>query len=196
MKKHIFLLLGVFSLGACASFQQQKVVWTGQNFDNYIVSYGIPSSQYTLQNGNTVFSFKKNCAQTNAQEEILITVDTENIIQQTSILASCPTPPPPPQEYYINEPIIEYHPEPAPKPKEIKQEIPAPKPQDSGIVSDPNVSRLLKEGDEILKKVNKSIEQTNITPVKNQKSSQELLKEKLQEVERKNAYKKLARKPL
>ena len=141
MKKNIFLLLSITSLTACATFQQQPAFdWHGQNFDSYVLQYGVPSSRYTLQDGNNVFSFKRNCPQTNTQEEILFTVNTENTIQEIYLTSTCPTVQPPPtvvQPVYVTKYIETPAPKPmpkpqaqiAPKPKPV-QDKPAPKPQD------------------------------------------------------------------
>lgn len=141
MKKNIFLLLSITSLTACATFQQQPAFdWHGQNFDSYVLQYGVPSSRYTLQDGNNVFSFKRNCPQTNTQEEILFTVNTENTIQEIYLTSTCPTVQPPPTVVqpvyvtkYIETPAPKSMPKPqvqiAPKPKPV-QDKPAPKPQD------------------------------------------------------------------
>ncbi len=128
MKKTIFLLLSISTLTACATFQPQPAFdWRGQNFDSYILKYGVPTSQYTLQNGNNVYSFKTNCPDTNAQEELLIIITPDNVIQEISRTSSCPTPPPEPIYYetgYIAPPPA--HDKPMPKPKE--QVAPKPKP--------------------------------------------------------------------
>ena len=90
MKKHIFLFLGIISLTACATFQQQAFDWRGQNFDNYILSRGLPTSKYSLQNGNMVYSFKKACQYDSMQtEEILVTVGEDNLITNISTPTRC-----------------------------------------------------------------------------------------------------------
>ena len=58
MKKQILLMVSILGLCACATWQQQQVDWRGRNFDDYVQSKGVPTSKYSLQNGNTVYSFK------------------------------------------------------------------------------------------------------------------------------------------
>ncbi len=130
MKKNIFLLLSITSLTACATFQQQQTFdWRGQNFDNYVLTYGVPTSQYTLQNGNNVYSFKTNCPDTNAQEELLITINTDNVIENVSLTAACPyVRPEPVQEIYITKYIETPEPRPMPREKISSKPQPAPKP--------------------------------------------------------------------
>ena len=136
MKKNIFLLLCVTTLSACATFQQQAFDWRGQNFDSYVLNYGVPSSQYTLQDGNNVYSFKTNCPDTNAQEEVLIIINSDNVIEEISRTAACPrvyyepAPMPAPEPHYTTKHINTPAPKPAPAKAEPKpQEKPAPKPQ-------------------------------------------------------------------
>ena len=90
MKKHLFLFVSIFGLAACATVQQQ-VDWTGQNFDDFIVKYGVPTSQHTLQNGNIAYSFVKPCAMVQAQQEMLVVVDRNNTISSVSRVSSCPS---------------------------------------------------------------------------------------------------------
>lgn len=136
MKKNIFLLLCVTTLSACATFQQQAFDWRGQNFDSYVLNYGVPSSQYTLQDGNNVYSFKTNCPDTNAQEEVLIIINSDNVIEEISRTAACPkvyyepAPMPAPEPHYTTKHIDTPAPKPAPAKAEPKpQEKPAQKPQ-------------------------------------------------------------------
>ena len=94
MKKSIFLILGICGLTACAGFQTQRPQqsdWSGQNFDHFVVTYGIPTSQHTLQNGNIAYSFVKQCPYTNGQDEIVVVVNQENIINGVSRVGSCPS---------------------------------------------------------------------------------------------------------
>lgn len=92
MKRYSVLFLSIFMLSACATFQRPKVVWPGQNFDNYIAANGVPTSQYTLQNGNTAFSFKKACYYDSAKTgETLVIVGQDNIIVSVSTPTKCPS---------------------------------------------------------------------------------------------------------
>ena len=91
MKKHIFLIVSIFELSACAAFQQQKVDWRGQNFDSYILSKGAPTSQYTSPSGSTIYSFKKTCEyDSRKQGETLVIVGEGNLIQDISAPTKCP----------------------------------------------------------------------------------------------------------
>ena len=88
----ILLLVSSCSFVACATWQQQQVDWTGQNFDDYILSQGMPTSQHTSTNGNTIYSFKKTCEYDRTKEgETLIVVGQDNIIQNISTLTQCPS---------------------------------------------------------------------------------------------------------
>ena len=92
MKKCIILFTSVLLLSACATVQQPKIVWPGQNFDNYVTANGVPTSQYTLQNGNTAFSFKKTCYYDSANTgETLVIVGKDNIIESVSTPTKCPS---------------------------------------------------------------------------------------------------------
>ena len=90
MKKQIFLFLSITTLAACASLQ--PIDWRGQNFDNYVSSKGVPSSQYTLQNGNTIYSYKTTCQYDPMKTgETLITVGPNNLIVNISNTTACPS---------------------------------------------------------------------------------------------------------
>ena len=92
MKKMIILFLGLCSLTACATTRRQPTFdWRGQNFDEYVIKKGVPSSQYTLQNGNTVYSFKERCNYTweAGYMEKSVVVDSNHIIQQISTKNMC-----------------------------------------------------------------------------------------------------------
>lgn len=91
MKKHIFTLFSIFGLCACATMQQQKIDWSNQNFDNFIVKYGTPTSKHTLQSGDIAYSFIKPCSFTQAQEEVVVVVNPENKINSVSRVSSCPS---------------------------------------------------------------------------------------------------------
>lgn len=149
MKKNIFLFLGIISLTACATFQQQAFDWRGQNFDNLVVKYGVPTSQYTLQDESVAYSFVKPCQYTQGQEEVVVVVNTDNTIYDISNVSRCSSPtteiyyteyvnqpiyvsgnrhgktPPPPARHINPKPA----PQPAPKPKPTPAPAPAPKPK-------------------------------------------------------------------
>lgn len=84
MKKHL-LLLALPLLAACAAMQIE-----GKNFDTYIQKYGYPKSQYTLKNGNTLYSYKNRCEDKKNWEEYNVEVTPENIIVQKTYIKSCP----------------------------------------------------------------------------------------------------------
>ncbi len=145
MKKIIFLFLGIISLTACATFQQQAFDWRGQNFDDLVVKYGVPNSQYTLQNESVAYSFVKPCQYTQGQEEVVVVVNTDNTIYDISNVSRCSSPTTEiyyteyisPQPIYVenrhgkNPPParhIEPKPVPAPAPKPKPEPAPTPKP--------------------------------------------------------------------
>lgn len=154
MKKIIFLFLGIISLTACATFQQQAFNWRGQNFDDLVVKYGVPTSQYTLQNESVAYSFIKPCQYTQGQEEVVVVVNTDNTIYDISNVSRCSTPSteiyyteyvnqpiyvsrnghgknPPPARHVAPKPAPapKQKPTPAPKPKPTPAPAPAPKPK-------------------------------------------------------------------
>lgn len=144
MKKHIFLFLGIISLTACATFQQQAFDWRGQNFDDLVVKYGVPTSQYTLQNESVAYSFVKPCQYTQGQEEVVVVVNTDNTIYDISNVSRCSSPTTEiyyteyvsPQPIYVSRnghgknPLPARHvaPKPAPAPKQKPTPAPKPKP--------------------------------------------------------------------
>ena len=143
MKKHIFLFLGIISLTACATFQQQAFDWRGQNFDDLVVKYGVPNSQYTLQNESVAYSFVKPCQYTQGQEEVVVVVNTDNTIYDISNVSRCSTPVTEiyyteyvsPQPIYIKNrhektppPAHHVNPKPDPAPAPAPKPEPAPKP--------------------------------------------------------------------
>lgn len=144
MKKIIFLFLGIISLTACATFQQQAFDWRGQNFDDLVVKYGVPTSQYTLQNESVAYSFVKPCQYTQGQEEVVVVVNTDNTIYDISNVSRCSSPT---TEIYYTEyvspqpicvsrnghgknppPARHVAPKPAPAPKQKPMPAPDPKP--------------------------------------------------------------------
>ncbi len=89
MKKIILTLWVCVLLSACATMKSEN--WVGQNFDSFVIKYGVPSAQYTMQNGSTSYSFKKPCAATQAQEEVTVIVGKDNIVQSTVVQSRCPS---------------------------------------------------------------------------------------------------------
>ena len=131
---------------ACGTFEQQAFNWRGQNFDNLVVKYGVPTSQYTLQDESVAYSFVKPCQYTQGQEEVVVVVNTDNTIYDISNVSRCSSPsteiyyteyvttqpvyvkgnrhkrtPPPP--HHVNP-----KPAPAPAPKPKPAPAPAPRP--------------------------------------------------------------------
>ena len=91
MKKQILLMVSILGLCACATWQQQQVDWRGRNFDDYVQSKGVPTSKYSLQNGNTVYSFKTTCRYANMMGETHVTVGADNLIMSVSTSTKCPS---------------------------------------------------------------------------------------------------------
>ena len=143
MKKLSFLFLGIISLTACATFEQQAFNWRGQNFDNLVVKYGVPTSQYTLQDESVAYSFIKPCQYTQGQEEVVVVVNTDNTIYDISNVSRCSTPSTEIYytEYITTQPIYvsrnshgknpppSHHVDPKPAPKPKPEPTPAPKPK-------------------------------------------------------------------
>ena len=153
MKKHILLFLGIISLTACATFQQQAFDWRGQNFDDLVVKYGVPTSNYTLQNESVAYSFIKPCQYTQGQEEVVVVVNTDNTIYDISNVSRCSSPtteiyyteyvnqpiyvsgnrhgktPPPPARHINPKPAPQPAPKPKPTPAPTPSPAPAPQPQ-------------------------------------------------------------------
>lgn len=144
MKKIIFLFLGIISLTACATFQQQAFDWRGQNFDDLVVKYGVPTSNYTLQNESVAYSFIKPCQYTQGQEEVVVVVNTDNTIYDISNVSRCSSPTTEiyyteyisPQPIYVENrhgknppPARHINPKPAPQPAPKPKPTPAPKPK-------------------------------------------------------------------
>lgn len=92
MKNHLLLFISVFGLAACATMQPQpQFDWTGQNFDNYILKYGVPTTQVALQSGNTAYSFIKQCSYSPGIEETTVMVNPENMIIGITQNNRCPS---------------------------------------------------------------------------------------------------------
>jgi len=90
MKRTIIFLLTCSFLTACASLGTSTSL-VGQSFDSYIIQKGVPSSQYTLQNGNIAYSYKTVCEYDSSKVgETLVVVGTDNLIQSISTPTRCP----------------------------------------------------------------------------------------------------------
>lgn len=77
------LLTGCATLGGTS--------YAGQDFDSYVVSHGIPTSQYTLQDGSIAYSFHETCEYDFSRTgETLVIVGTDNLIQSVSTPTRCP----------------------------------------------------------------------------------------------------------
>jgi len=99
--KNIFLLLLLSCwVTACASSGHvapkksaaRKVdEYIGKNFDEYVMKKGVPSSQYTLQNGNTIYSIRESCGCCYyvGYKEKNVTVDSQRIIRHISTKDVC-----------------------------------------------------------------------------------------------------------
>jgi len=88
MKKFIILPLMVF-ITACATTPFNN--WIGKDFDQFVIKYGTPVSQFKMQNGDMAYSFKRPCPYTPGQEEILVVVSGENIIKGATLQTRCPS---------------------------------------------------------------------------------------------------------
>jgi len=82
MKKLYLLLFSSMMFTGCMTVGQPN--WVGQHLDNYVIKNGAPVSQYTLQNGSTVYSFVRSCLY-----ETLV-VSEDNIIQKQDWGNNCP----------------------------------------------------------------------------------------------------------
>lgn len=90
MKTFFLLLPCVLILSACATFGTYEPI--SYNFDDFVIQYGVPTSQYTLQNGDIAYSFVKQCAYTQAQEEVVVVVGGDNVVNKVSHITRCPSP--------------------------------------------------------------------------------------------------------
>ena len=82
--KKLLVLCALPLLIACAGIQT-----TETNFDAYIQKYGFPKSQYTLKNGNTLYSYKNRCEDKKNWEEYNVEVKPSNIIVQKTYIKTC-----------------------------------------------------------------------------------------------------------
>lgn len=149
MKKVLLLLPYAFTLCACATLGGVGTV--GSNFDDYILRYGVPTSQYTLQNGDTAYSFIKQCPYAQAQEEKVVVVGPDNTISSVSYVTHCPSVPneEPRDSYQAPQP-----PRAQEHPKENREPAPAVTQAPAKVETDPNsaAGKLLAKLDEYDKK--------------------------------------------
>lgn len=62
----------------------------GMDMDDYIKTRGVPTSEYTMTNGNTLYSYKKICDDKRNWEEYNIEVDPQNKIIKRTNVKTCP----------------------------------------------------------------------------------------------------------
>ncbi len=62
------------------------------DFDSYVQKYGIPINEYTLQNGNKLYSYRNLCEDKTNWLEYNIEVDQQNEIIIKKNIKSCPIP--------------------------------------------------------------------------------------------------------
>jgi len=83
--KYILPLLAVSLIAACGYNQL-----AGSNFDTYVQTYGVPTSEYALQNGNKLYFYKKHCKDSKGWQEYNVEVTPENTIVKRTYIKSCP----------------------------------------------------------------------------------------------------------
>lgn len=59
------------------------------DFDDYVRSNGVPAAQYVASNGDTIYSFIKACSYKPGFEETIVTVNSNNKIEDISTTQSC-----------------------------------------------------------------------------------------------------------
>ena len=62
----------------------------GMDMDSYIQTRGVPRSEYTMNNGNKLYFYKKLCADKMNWEEYNIEVDPQNKIIKRTNTKTCP----------------------------------------------------------------------------------------------------------
>lgn len=91
MKKLILIFPVTLFLAACTgATTRMNNIWTGRNFDEYVVLNGPPDNFFKLQDGGVVYSFKEPCDYTPGYEETSVVVFEDNAIKQISWQTSCP----------------------------------------------------------------------------------------------------------
>ena len=92
MKKSIIVFLSFCGLTACATFPSQSSVdWRGENFDNYVLKYGVPAAQVALQSGNIAYSYTSPCPDSPNMQETIVMVNQDNTITNITPKSSCPS---------------------------------------------------------------------------------------------------------
>ena len=96
MKRYIVLFIGIILLSACATNRKKTAVqqvpefdWRGKNIEEFIKSKGLPTSQYSLSDGNTAYSFKLDCPYDSKIGEALLIVGEDNLITDISYPIKC-----------------------------------------------------------------------------------------------------------
>lgn len=93
------LSLSVFCLSACSALKTTGAVLLGvmmaansvqNDFDRYVEKNGAPTSHYTLQTGETIYTFIRPCNNSQEYEEKQVKVDTDNVIIREQTIRSCP----------------------------------------------------------------------------------------------------------
>lgn len=82
--KYVLPLLAVTVLAGCSHF---KVA--GTDFDNYIQKNGAPTSEYTMQNGNKLYTYKTLCPNNKNWQEYTVEVSPDNIIVNRKYIKNC-----------------------------------------------------------------------------------------------------------
>ena len=91
-KTMILFCLFACCLSACSAMTTigENMIAYQKNFDNYVREHGAPTSQYTLQTGDTLYTFIRPCSNSQGYEENQITVDPNNQIIKRENKHSCP----------------------------------------------------------------------------------------------------------
>ena len=63
--------------------------WRGKNIEEFIKSKGLPTSQYSLSDGNTAYSFKIDCPYDSKIGEALLIIGEDNLITDISYPIKC-----------------------------------------------------------------------------------------------------------
>ncbi len=82
--KYILPLMAVGVLAGCAALKVE-----GTDFDTYIQKNGAPTSEYIMQNGNKLYTYKKLCPNKKNWQEYNVEVSSENIIVKRKYITNC-----------------------------------------------------------------------------------------------------------